>query len=205
MLGLHPGAADADVAERMRNMLREKTVPGQLVIVPITFREACAFVQKLHRHNKPPRGHKFSIGLCVSGELAGVAMIGRPIARHFDDGLTVEINRTCTNGSKNANSMLYGAAWRAAKAMGYRRCITYTQADESGISLRAAGFQKVKELPARASWADSSVKLKGIRDEIGNGGVARVLWHITSGKPPYLPTQDSERESRWKPIGKHGG
>lgn len=147
-------------------------------IEPITFREACKFVSNYHRHNKPPRGHKFSVALRNSGELVGVAMAGRPVARHFDDGKTLEVNRTCTDGSRNANSMLYGAVWRAAKAMGYERCITYTQANESGISLRAAGFIKVKELPARPGWAESSVALKGMRDPIGNGGVPRVLWEI---------------------------
>ena len=151
-----------------------------LIIAPITFKAACAFVAKLHRHNKPPRGHKFSIALFSSGGLIGVAMAGRPISRHFDDEMTLEVNRTCTDGTRNANSMLYGAVWRAAKAMGYWRCITYTQADESGASLRAAGFTKVKELPARASWADSSVALKDIRDMEGNGGVPRVLWEIRS-------------------------
>jgi hypothetical protein len=74
--------------------------------------------------------------------------------------------------------MLYGASWRAAKAMGYRRMITYTQADESGASLRAAGFVLVKTLEPRKSWAESSVALKGIRDPVGNGGVARCLWEI---------------------------
>lgn len=148
-------------------------------VVPITFKAACEFVAKLHRHNKPPVGHKFSIGLqAADGGLVGVAMVGRPIARAFDDGLTCEVNRTCTDGTRNANSMLYGAAWRAARAMGYTRMLTYTQADESGASLRAAGFLRVKELPARGSWAESSVKLKGIRASEGNGGVARVLWEI---------------------------
>lgn len=106
---------------------------------------------------------------------------GRPVARHFDDGLTLEVNRTCTTGERNANSALYGAIWRAAKAMGYVRCITYTQANESGASLRAAGFVQVKELPARKGWAASSVALKDKRDPIGNGGVPRVLWEIRRG------------------------
>lgn len=145
---------------------------------PATFRQACAFVSELHRHNKPPRGHKFSIALWDSDKQVGVAMAGRPVARAFDNGLTLEVNRTCTDGTANANSMLYGAVARAAKAMGYERLITYTQADESGSSLKAAGFVKVKELAARASWAESSVKLKDIRDAIGNGGIARVLWEI---------------------------
>jgi len=147
-----------------------------LCVRPVTFREACAFVALLHRHNKPPRGHKFSVALFQGEQMVGVAMAGRPVARVFDDGLTLEVNRTCTDGTKNANSMLYGAVRRAARAMGYTRIVTYTQADESGISLRAAGFRKVKELEARKSWAESSVKLKAIRDVIGNGGVGRILW-----------------------------
>lgn len=77
--------------------------------------------------------------------------------------------------------MLYGAAWRAAKAMGYQRAITYTQADETGASLRAAGWRKVKELKARKSWAESSVKLAHLRDPVGNGDVPRVRWEIITG------------------------
>jgi len=150
-------------------------------IRPVTFRQACAFVLALHRHNKPPRGHKFSIGVEVDGVLVGVAMVGRPVARAFDDGLTAEINRTCTDGHRNANSKLYGASIRACKAMGYQRVITYTQADECGASLRGAGFVRIKDLVPRLSWADSSVKLKGIRDPIGNGGVGRTLWEVSFG------------------------
>ena len=149
-----------------------------LVVHPITLREACAFIAAHHRHNKPPVGHKFSISARDGERLVGVATAGRPIARHFDDGLTLEVNRTCTDGTRNVNSLLYGAIWRAAKAMGYRRCITYTQADESGASLRAAGWVRVKELPPRAGWAESSQKLRDKRDPVGNGGVARVLWEI---------------------------
>lgn len=152
----------------------------QLRIVPVTLREACAFIAEHHRHNKPPRGWKFGIALRNGDEMCGVATAGRPVARHFDDGITLEVNRTCTDGTRNANSMLYGAVWRAAKAMGYMRCITYTQHDECGASLRAAGWVKVKEIAARKSWAESSVALKEKRDVEGSGGVARVLWEIRS-------------------------
>lgn len=149
----------------------------RLTIVPLTFRAAAEFVREHHRHNAPPTGHKFSIGVIDDiGTLRGVAMVGRPIARAFDDGLTVEVNRTCTDGYPNANSALYGAAWRAARAMGYRRMVTYTQADETGASLRAAGAIHVKDLPPRKGWADSSVALRALRDPIGTGGVARTLW-----------------------------
>lgn len=143
----------------------------QLEIIPLTFRAACAFVAEHHRHHKPPIGAKFSIGVVDdTNTLRGVAIVGRPIARAFDDGRTAEVNRTATDGCPNANSALYGAAWRAAKAMGYRRLITYTQADETGISLRAAGWRIVAERPARGSWAESSVILRGMRDQAGPGG-----------------------------------
>jgi hypothetical protein len=154
---------------------------SKMRLTPITFRKACEYVTLYHRHNKAPVGHKFSIGLLNDdGDLVGVAMAGRPVARAYDNGFTLEVNRTCTDGTKNANSMLYGAVWRAAKAMGYTKCITYTQQDETGASLKAAGWVKVKELKPRGSWAESTKdeRLKTMRDTVGNGGVARMLWEI---------------------------
>ena len=70
----------------------------------------------------------------------GVAIMGRPVSRYLDNGLTLEVNRLCTTGEKNVCSMLYAAAARAAKAMGYRKIITYTLDTEPGASLRAAGW-----------------------------------------------------------------
>ena len=109
-----------------------------LIIKPIDFLTAQRFVAANHRHNKPPVGHKFSIA-CYEGErLCGVCMVGRPVSRYLDDGLTLEVNRCCTDGTKNACSKLYGAAQRAARALGYKRIFTYTREDENGSSLRAA-------------------------------------------------------------------
>lgn len=154
----------------------------KLTIVPLSFRAAGEFIAQYHRHNKPPRGGKFAIGVCdESGQLRGVATAGRPVARAYDDGLTIEVNRTATDGCPNANSALYGAAWRISSAMGYRRLITYTQADESGASMRAVGAMRVRDLPPRRSWAESSVALRALRDPVGNGGVQRTLWRI--GEP----------------------
>jgi hypothetical protein len=153
----------------------------RLVTVPLTFAQAASFVEQHHRHHKPPVGTKFVLGVArEDGDLVGVAMVGRPVARHFDDGLTLEVNRTCTDGTANANSALYGAAWRAAKALGYRRLITYTQAGESGASLSGAGWRIVAERPARGSWAESSVKLRDRRDPAGAGGVQRTLWEAVA-------------------------
>ena len=147
-----------------------------LTIVPVTFRDACRFVAIHHRHHPPPRGCRFCLGVATDEQLVGVAMIGRPVARHYDDGYTLEVNRTCTDGTPNANSALYAAAWRAAKALGYRRLITYTQAGETGASLTAAAWRIVAERPARPSWAASSVALTHLRHPVGAGGIARTLW-----------------------------
>ena len=111
-------------------------------ICPVTLKDAQAFVKEHHRHNDPPQGHKFSIGLTDGGCLVGVAVVGRPIARGNDDGYTAEITRCCVlDNQRNANSRLYAAALRAARAMGYRRVITYTLPEESGASLKAVGFR----------------------------------------------------------------
>lgn len=109
-------------------------------IVPLTLAEARRYVAEHHRHNEPPIGHRFSIGLERDGALIGAVIAGHPVTRALDDGRTVELLRLTTEGDKNACSRLYGAACRAAFAMGYRRVITYTLAEESGASLRAAGF-----------------------------------------------------------------
>lgn len=92
-----------------------------LTLTPINLKTANAFVQQYHRHHKPTRGHKFSIGVSDNGALVGVAICGRPVARRLDDGYTLEVNRLCTNGTPNACSILYAAAYRAARAMGYNK------------------------------------------------------------------------------------
>lgn len=145
-----------------------------LTVVPVTFRQACSFIEQHHRHHRPPRGLKFALGVADGSRLVGVATVGRPVARHLDDGRTVEVTRTCTNGAPNANSMLYGAAWRAARAMGYQRLITYTQDGETGASLRAAGLHPAKHLPARPGWHTPSRP----RQSHGNDHVTRTRWEI---------------------------
>lgn len=115
----------------------------KLEIVPITLREANAYVEQNHRHHGKTVGHKYSIGLSNGEKIVGVAIVGRPVSRHLDDGWTLEVNRLCTDGTKNACSMLYAAAWRAARAMGYKRLITYILESENGASLRAAGWKCV--------------------------------------------------------------
>ena len=110
-------------------------------IIPITLKNANAYVTENHRHHKACTGCKFCIGLLDNNNtLCGVAICGRPVSRYYDDGTTLEINRLCTNGENNACSKLYGACVRIAKEMGYKRVITYTLQSESGASLKASNF-----------------------------------------------------------------
>lgn len=113
--------------------------------IPITLKEANAFVERYHRHHKPVRGHKYSIGITDGESVRGVCIVGRPVSRLLDNGMTLEVNRCCTDGVENGCSMLYGAAWRAARAMGYKKLVTYTLAEEGGSSLRAAGWRLIGE------------------------------------------------------------
>ena len=110
-------------------------------VVPITLKASNDFVRLFHRNHKPVVGHKFSVAVEHDGVMCGVAIVGRPVSRHLDDGVTLEVTRVCTTGEKNACSMLYGAAWRAAKALGYRKIVTYTLPEEGGASLRAANWE----------------------------------------------------------------
>lgn len=124
-----------------------------LKLRPITMQDAKTVVGKWHRHNKPPLGGLFSVAAEAGGEVVGVVTAGRPVARPLDDGRTVELTRNCTDGHRNACSFLYGAARRAAIALGYQRVYTYTLQSEGGSSLRAAGFVVDEVLEPRASWS----------------------------------------------------
>lgn len=107
----------------------------------ISLDEANAFVEQHHRHHKPVVGHLFSIGCANGDRICGVAIIGRPVSRMRDDGITAEVTRLCTDGTKNACSFLYGASARAAFSLGFKRIGTYILADEPGISLMACGWR----------------------------------------------------------------
>lgn len=122
-------------------MDKEEKAERKLKIIPITLRQANAFVTQYHRHHKASKGHKFSIGVSSGEKLVGVCICGRPVSRFLDNGETIEVNRLCTDGTKNACSILYGAVYRAAIAMGYVKVITYILESESGTSLKAAGYK----------------------------------------------------------------
>lgn len=157
-----------------------------LQIVPITLRVANDFVARLHRHNGKVAGCKFAVGVQaktrllggLEWKLVGVALAGRPIARHLDDGISLEIIRVCTDGTLNACSMLYGAARRAGRAMGYQRVYTYTLPEEGGASLRAAGFKLDKK----------------------DAGGSAAMWHSRDGRSAH-PVGDDLVGGKYRWVG----
>jgi hypothetical protein len=119
---------------------------GKPYIHPITLREARAFVDSHHRHHRAPQGGLFAIGLGVGDVVVGVVIVGKPVARMLCDGFTAEVTRLCIAGDvKNGCSMLYSASWRAARAMGYKKIISYILATERGDSLKASGWKLIGE------------------------------------------------------------
>ena len=143
-----------------------------LEIQPITFQEVCKYIKQYHRHHKPPQGHKFSIAGNDGNKVIGVVTIGRPVSRHQDDGWTLEVTRCCTDGTKNACSFLYAAAWRATKAMGFKRLITYILITEPGTSLKAAGWKLIGKAGG-GTWNRKS-RLRIDTHNIGQ----KLLWEV---------------------------
>ena len=124
----------------------------RLSLVTIELAEANAFVAQHHRHHKPAVGHKFSLGAALGDAIVGVVIVGRPVSRMRDDGETLEVTRLATDGTRNACSFLYGAAARAAFALGFKRIGTYILKSEPGSSLRAAGWKLIGERGG-GSWS----------------------------------------------------
>lgn len=143
-------------------------------VVAVSFKEACAFVAEFHRHHRPPRGHKFSVGVAADDRLVGVAIVGRPVARYLQDGRTLEVTRCCVlEGERGSAGFLYAAARRATFALGFDRLITYTQLGETGASLRAAGYRIIASRPPRPGW-----DMPGRPRETWNADVERYLWAV---------------------------
>ncbi len=143
-------------------------------VVPLDLAEANAAVRAWHRHHVPAVGHRFSLGLVDgAGVLCGAAIVGRPVARFADQRLTAEVARVSTDGTRNACSMLLGAAARAAKAMGYARIQTFTLPEEGGASLRGAGW--VEEILSPGGNWESSSKPNRRQDQPQG---AKVRWAL---------------------------
>lgn len=145
-----------------------------LCLQPITYKEACRFIELHHRHHLPPQGWKFGIAVNDGEKVVGVITIGRPVARMLDDGWTLEVTRCCTDGTRNASSKLYGAANRATFALGYKRLITYTLQTEPGTSLLASNWKCLGEAGG-GTWNRTN------RPRVDTHPTGqKILWEVTA-------------------------
>ena len=118
----------------------------RLEIVPVTQKEAHAFADRRYKQQKRIKGYQFSVGCTDGDRMVGVANVARPASRYMDDGWTLEMTGVCTDGSEDVRLMLYAAAWRAARALGYRKLITYVMDTEPGTGLKMAGWKCIGQV-----------------------------------------------------------
>lgn len=175
--GYHPGIENS--ASAIQERKRRIGVEPRMNLRPVTLREANDFVEAFHRHNQPVAGGRFAIGLEESNELVGVAIVGRPIARQIEHHYTAEVLRTCTNvnAGKGAVSKLYAACWRAWRAMGGTRLITYTLKSESGASLRGAGWRVIGEVTGTHNGWSRESRLREWQPVMGQ---QKLRWEVTA-------------------------
>ncbi|MCP1161243.1 MULTISPECIES: XF1762 family protein [Bacillus] len=143
----------------LESIFLEQPQQLRLQTIPITLKIAQEFISKFHRHNQAPQGHKFSIGLWDHDVLIGVIIAGSPVARHNNNGFTLEITRCCLKSSiyRNGISKMIGSVYQVAKAMGYTKIITYTLDHESGDSLKSCGFE-LEAITSGGSWNSTARK-----------------------------------------------
>ena len=148
-----------------------------LIAVPITLREANQFVDSYHRHNSATQGGRFAIGASDGERLVGVAIVGNPLARMLMDGYTAEVLRCCVlpDAPRNSCSFLYGRCWRVWQQMGGRRMVTYTLQDETGASLRGAGWKVAGETRPSGGWSRENRE----REWQPIYGQAKFRWEVT--------------------------
>jgi hypothetical protein len=169
----------------IKRLGRRTRSTAHATIVPCTLEEANRFVRQFHRHHGRVLGARFSLAIADrTGTIRGVAIVGRPSARLLDDGMTLEITRVATDGYKNACSMLYASAWKAARAIGYRRLMSYTLMTEPGSSLKALGWRHVRNRSGK-SW--NRGKRKDKRRDTATTYIKKTRWEISLDvTPPFL-------------------
>lgn len=147
-----------------------------LSVQPLNLGQARLYVALHHRHHLPPTGGLFAIGASDGEKVCGVAIVGRPVARALQDGWTAEVTRLATDGTPHVASMLYAACWRACRAMGYRRLISYVLKSESGTSLRAAGWRELYSTKERSKGWDTPSRPRVVKAPTE----AKTLWEVTA-------------------------
>jgi len=119
--------------------LRSSTPAVRLELVPVTLTEARRFVGLHHRHNRPPQGWKWGVGLARNTEIVGVGIIGRPISREIQtsEPRTLEITRVCTVGDTKRELAPIWSTVPGSRGKGLAQChLLHARKRERGESAR---------------------------------------------------------------------
>lgn len=141
---------------------------------PYPVKHAIQFVREVHRRLPSLQGGMWSVALHNAEGIRGVAIVGRPNARVLDNGERLQVLRVAViPGTANGCSMLYGSCSRAARAMGASDLFTYIHDDETGVSLKAAGWVEDTEFSSDGGqWSRPSRE----RPETAEPGKKRRYW-----------------------------
>ena len=159
-----------------------------LRVVPLNRDEANLLISLWHRHHTPVVSHRYALAVMDdSGVAHGAVVVGRPVSQHSGPAHEIaEVTRLVTDGTRNACSMLYGAAARVARHMGYTRIQTFILAAEPGASLKASGW--VSEGPAGGnSWGS-----RPGRNPSSLGPKERWVLHLNPPPPPLVLPVDPD-------------
>ena len=180
-----------------------KQKQGHLRVIPMELREANGLVAHWHRHHQPCQGHRFSLGVVdEAGEVHGACIVGRPVARLAGHPRKVlEVTRLVTDGTKNACSMLYAAAAKAGRVMGYERIQTYTLRSESGVSLKAAGWVHLGESQDPGSWSKhTDGKPRRTDQPIGLKNKWGLVLNTPAPDPSFPPDESLDHQGTFEGI-----
>lgn len=166
-----------------------------LFVVPIELADANAAIESWHRHHQPCVGHRFSLGVVdEQGVLHGAAVVGRPVARLAGHpSQVIEVNRLVSDGTRNVCSMLYSAAARASKELGFLKIQTYILADEeTGVSLKASGWV-CEGIAGGGQWKHTDGQAR--RTDQPTGKKMRWAKVLNNGKPLLTVVPKSSLET----------
>lgn len=126
---------------------------NSITLAPCTVKAALRRVREWHRHLPKIQGGLFAAQILDDrGGCVGVAIAGHPCQEWMNtgricitrvaavEGLPKVVDHLGREHAAPACTKLYASLCRAARALGYREAWTYTLPEETGVSLRAAGF-----------------------------------------------------------------
>lgn len=130
-----------------------------IVLGPYPVKYAREWIETVHRRIPALVGGMWCVGLWVGDEMRGLAVVGRPTSRMQDSpaktrlAVLYVLRVAVVEGTRNGCSALYGACSRAARDMGCDGLNTYIHDDETGVSLRAAGWVQDDEQTSGGEWS----------------------------------------------------